>query len=70
MVMSDLSMLKAVTEQVAEVAEPDGRWDSAECAVANVLRVLYENPQASTLWEPVYEAIKSAYIGQADWGDD
>lgn len=70
MASNDLDMLKAITDQVAESAEPDGRWDSAEQAVNAVLGVLYNNASGNEWWQEVYEAIKSAYVSKADWGDE
>lgn len=68
--MTDINMLKAITEETAARAEPGGRWDHAEEAVNGVLHVLYENAQASAVWKEVYDAIKRAYVGSPSWSDD
>lgn len=40
--MTDIDMLKAITDSVAENYE-GGRWDAAEIAVNNVLSLLHED---------------------------
>lgn len=70
MASNDLDMLKAITDQVAQDAEVDGRWESAEKAVDAVLTVLYNNASGNEWWQQIYEAIKSAYVSKADWGDE
>lgn len=67
-VVADLDMLKSVTDRTAATAAPGGRFDPADEAVENVLRVLYETPQAKEMWLPIYEAVKSAYVGSPEWG--
>lgn len=66
--MSDLSLLKALTDETANAAEPGGRWDAAERAVDSVLVLLYGNVDPS--WQQVYEAIKSGYAQPVDWDDE
>ena len=66
----DLNMLKAVVEQAAIKAQPGGRFDAAEEAVENVLRVLYETPPAKEMWGLIYDAVKRAYVGQPDWSEE
>lgn len=66
----DLNMLKAVVEQTAIKAQPGGTLFVAEEAVENVLRVLYETPPAQEMWGLIYGAVKSAYVGQPDWGEE
>lgn len=67
MTSNDLDMLKAVVDQTAAKAEPGGRFDEAEGAVANVLRLLNETTQGNEMWQSVYDAVKSAYVGYPDW---
>ena len=67
---NDLDILKAIVDRTAINAEPDGRFDEAEAAISNVLRVLFETPSGKEMWQPIYVAIRSAYVSDADWGDD
>jgi hypothetical protein len=62
---SDLDLLKVIVDDTASTVEPDGRWDAAERAVDNVLRLLYEN--VNPTWQQVYDAIKAGYAHEADW---
>lgn len=63
--MSDLDLLKAITEREAAEAEPGGRFDKAEEAVSRVLHILRENTNPT--WEQVYGAIRDSYAGEPDW---
>lgn len=66
---NDLDMLKSITEQTAIKAQPGGRFGSAEEAVSNILELLRETASGADMWQPIYGAVKSAYIGQPDWGE-
>lgn len=66
--MSDLNLLKAVVDNEG-VSRPD-TWTTSDDAVQAVLRLLYESSEAFPLWTEIYEALKVAYVGDADWGDE
>lgn len=63
--MSDIDILKAIVEREAEEARDGAGWNVGDIAVNRVLVLLHEN--ATPTWQSIYDAIKSAYVGPADW---
>lgn len=62
--MTDVDLLKVVTDTEAT------DWGPAEVAVSGVLLTLHNHPDNTLLWHDIYHAIKDAYAGNADWGDE
>lgn len=66
---TDLNLLKVIVDNTDAGTDVEGTaaWE----AINSILDILRESPSGpNPIWQPVYGAIKNAYAGQADWGDE